>query len=552
MTPTSPFGPPLLGPLLIHLRLARGWSQRRTAAELCAAAGVPTLSRHEVSRWERQVRVPGDFWLRWLAVVLAVPVELLTDAAARARRLTPSPPGAGARSRAALLALARSWLADPLTEPLLGGPDRSTDLLNAHSDRHTGMLGAGSAPDPPNAGPDRPTGPLGAGSAPHPPNAGPGPLGAGSAPGPPPSAPGGPRHQPGPPAYALDLAGLRRLDDLAGGADLAPLGAHGLRRAVRALPRSGPAGRRRLLPLLAESAQLAGWLAADAGDPAAALDAYRLGVRAATAAGDPALAGHVLGSASHLLAGAGDPRGALTLARVAYAGSRRWASPGLRALLLHRVALAAALDGRPDTAARALRAAERAATASDPGHEPPWLYWLDDAELAAMTGRTLVALGRARPAEALLAAAAREPGRPRRAAVYGGWLARGYLELGEVERACEAAGAALIDAVRAGSPRAVAQLTEVRRRLAGRSRVPAVRRYATLLTTARPYLPRPPSPGREALVTTTRRPPSRPLAPGASAVGHRSRSPPRPRSGPALSPYRRVPQAPPDRLAFRP
>lgn len=516
MTPTPPFGPPLLGPLLIHLRLARGWSQRRTAAELCAAAGVPTLSRHEVSRWERQVRVPGDFWLRWLAVVLAVPVELLTDAAARARRLTPSPPGAGARSRAALLALARRWLADPLTEPLLGGPDRPTDLLNADSDRHTG------------------------------------PLGAGSAPGPPPSAPGGPRHQPGPPAYALDLAGLRRLDDLAGGADLAPLGAHGLRRAVRALPRSGPAGRRRLLPLLAESAQLAGWLAADAGDPAAALDAYRLGVRAATAAGDPALAGHVLGSASHLLAGAGDPRGALTLARVAYAGSRRWASPGLRALLLHRVALAAALDGRPDTAARALRAAERAATASDPQHEPPWLYWLDDAELAAMTGRTLVALGRARPAEALLAAAAREPGRPRRAAVYGGWLARGYLELGEVERACEAAGAALIDAVRAGSPRAVAQLTEVRRRLAGRSRVPAVRRYATLLTTARPYLPRPPSPGREALVTTTRRPPSRPLAPGASAVGHRSRSPPRPRSGPALSPYRRVPQAPPDRLAFRP
>ncbi|MET7749934.1 hypothetical protein [Micromonospora sp. NPDC005367] len=51
-----------------------------------------------MSRWERQVRVPGDFWLRWLAVVLAVPVELLADAATRARRLAPSatgPSGAG-------------------------------------------------------------------------------------------------------------------------------------------------------------------------------------------------------------------------------------------------------------------------------------------------------------------------------------------------------------------------------------------------------------------------------------------------------------------------
>ncbi|MFG1767506.1 helix-turn-helix domain-containing protein [Micromonospora parva] len=75
-----------LGPLLARCRLARGWSQQRAAAELCAAAGVPTLSRHEISRWERQRRVPGGFWLGWLAVVLDVPLVALAEAAAATRR----------------------------------------------------------------------------------------------------------------------------------------------------------------------------------------------------------------------------------------------------------------------------------------------------------------------------------------------------------------------------------------------------------------------------------------------------------------------------------
>ncbi|MEU5564592.1 transcriptional regulator [Micromonospora musae] len=451
MTSPPPGGPLLLGPLLTQLRLARGWSQRRTAAELCAVAGVPTLSRHEVSRWERQVRVPGDFWLRWLSVVLAAPLELLAGAATSARRLAPSPTGPTgvARSRAALLALAQRWRADPRAELLVAAPGRL-------------------------AGPDVP--------------------GGGFEPAPPILSDHAARSPEE--AYAADLAGLRRLDDLSGGADLAPLGTDRLRRVARALPRSGPAGRRRLLPLLAEAAQLAGWLAADAGDPSAGLDAYRLGLRAAAAAGDPALAGHVLGSASHLLADAGDPEGALLLARTAHAGSRRWASPGLRALLLHRVAFAAALAGRPEAAGQALRAADLATTAPAAGREPSWLYWVDAPELTAMTGRTLVALGRPRRVEALLAGAARERGRPRRAAVYGGWLARGYLQLGEVELACEVAGAALVDAIRAGSPRASAQLTEVRRGLAAHRRTPAVRRHMTLVTTTRSYLPRPPSSGR--------------------------------------------------------
>ncbi|MGS2619133.1 helix-turn-helix domain-containing protein, partial [Micromonospora sp. LZ34] len=69
---------------------------------------------------------PGDFWLGWLAVVLAVPVDLLATAAARSRDLgtPPAVRGRGARSRAALLALAQRWLADPHAALLVAAPPR--------------------------------------------------------------------------------------------------------------------------------------------------------------------------------------------------------------------------------------------------------------------------------------------------------------------------------------------------------------------------------------------------------------------------------------------
>ncbi|MFY1616801.1 helix-turn-helix domain-containing protein [Micromonospora sp. WMMD736] len=121
---TSP-APPYrtqLGPLLVRHRLARGWSQRRTAAELCAAAGVATLSRHEVSRWERQRRVPGGFWLGWLAVVLDVPPMVLAEAAARTRRT--GPPAAGGSGRRGATAVRPAGRAGGRAGPRPGGTTR--------------------------------------------------------------------------------------------------------------------------------------------------------------------------------------------------------------------------------------------------------------------------------------------------------------------------------------------------------------------------------------------------------------------------------------------
>ena len=78
--------PEAIGAMLARLRAERGISQLRLAERVCAASGVPTVSRHEISRWEREERVPSDFWLGWLAVALEVPVEMLARAAGVTRR----------------------------------------------------------------------------------------------------------------------------------------------------------------------------------------------------------------------------------------------------------------------------------------------------------------------------------------------------------------------------------------------------------------------------------------------------------------------------------
>jgi transcriptional regulator with XRE-family HTH domain len=62
-----------IGPLLTRLRRERGWSQPRVAELLNSASGNPTVTKTEVSRWEREKRLPTRFWLGWLAVVFAVP-----------------------------------------------------------------------------------------------------------------------------------------------------------------------------------------------------------------------------------------------------------------------------------------------------------------------------------------------------------------------------------------------------------------------------------------------------------------------------------------------
>ncbi|GIF86931.1 helix-turn-helix domain-containing protein [Catellatospora chokoriensis] len=409
---------PPLGRLIADTRRRRGYSQTRLAALLCAAAGATTVTRHEVSRWERGDRLPGAQWLAWLALVLDLPPAWLAAAHPVDR---PAPADGVTR----LQQLAERWLRHAVHGDAAPGESRGS------SDRRAaGQLD---------------------------------------------------RH----------IAELRRMDDLVGGADLAPVARRCWAQAADRLHRARGADRRRLLRPVAELAQLAGWTAADAGDRTAALRAYRAGLVLAMEAGDPALGAHVLGGASHLLCEA-DPGAAWRLARIAAAGARQDGSPGLRALLAHRAALAAARAGDGRAAQDGLLVARRLGDRVRAEHEPSWLYWLDPAELAAMAGRCLVALDRpARALPLLEQPGLRRPrrGQPRTRAVYAGWLARALLGVGEVEQACAVGADAAVEAVRAGSVRAAEQTRELSVRLAARPQTRAVRDLSELITQLTSYLP---------------------------------------------------------------
>ncbi len=85
-----------IGALLARARLQHGISLLRLAERLCASSGQATVTRHEVSRWEREERIPTPYWLTWLAAVLDLPLVELERAAAAARCARghrPTPPG---------------------------------------------------------------------------------------------------------------------------------------------------------------------------------------------------------------------------------------------------------------------------------------------------------------------------------------------------------------------------------------------------------------------------------------------------------------------------
>lgn len=76
-----------IGPLIRRARLERGLTQYQLADALARVSGNDGIGRDEVSRWERGKRVPGPYWRKWLADVLAIPPDLLRGAARLTRVL---------------------------------------------------------------------------------------------------------------------------------------------------------------------------------------------------------------------------------------------------------------------------------------------------------------------------------------------------------------------------------------------------------------------------------------------------------------------------------
>ena len=73
------------GQLIARRRRQLGLTQRDLAHDLCVKSGCPTFTRHEISRYERGVRLPTAPLLIVLAESLDLPVTVLRLMAAAER-----------------------------------------------------------------------------------------------------------------------------------------------------------------------------------------------------------------------------------------------------------------------------------------------------------------------------------------------------------------------------------------------------------------------------------------------------------------------------------
>lgn len=68
------------GQMIARRRRQLGLSQRDLADQVCAVSGRTTVTRHELSRYERDVRLPRRSALEVLAVCLDIPLSELQRA----------------------------------------------------------------------------------------------------------------------------------------------------------------------------------------------------------------------------------------------------------------------------------------------------------------------------------------------------------------------------------------------------------------------------------------------------------------------------------------
>lgn len=224
---------------------------------------------------------------------------------------------------------------------------------------------------------------------------------------------------------------------------------------------------RRLFTAFGELAQLAGWIASDAGRCADAQRLYLSGVDASEVAGDRVLGAQLLSGLSYQLANVGNPRDAALVARTAVRGADH-ASPVVRALLLERLAWASVKAGDAEGTWRALDAVNDSYDRrGDAGSEPEWVYWLNQAEIDVMAGRCLIELGRPADAEPLLAnAVASYPAEhAREVALYLTWLAESHARTGDLDAARDVVERAQRHAATMPSARAEGRLDSVARLL---------------------------------------------------------------------------------------
>jgi tetratricopeptide (TPR) repeat protein len=273
--------------------------------------------------------------------------------------------------------------------------------------------------------------------------------------------------------------GVRRMDDKIGGGTLLPIIQANLRLVSALLGNSSytEAVGRRLHGLAAEFGRMAGWVAYDIGDEAAAQRYWIAALRNAHVSGDRAIGANILAFMSIAASNSKRPQDGVDLARSALQAEREL-TPAVAASLNIRLARNAAGVGDTYTAQKSLDRAAQHLRRSDPGEEPAWIYWFNQAAFEGDAGRSALLLGRFTEAEGHLRNCVALIGSDfdRDRSFYLCNLATARLGIGSVEHACSTANEAAISIRRTNSKHNQC-LTEFRQALAPYSTAAVVREF---------------------------------------------------------------------------
>ena len=233
---------------------------------------------------------------------------------------------------------------------------------------------------------------------------------------------------------------------------------------------------RRLMQVVAELMQLAGWISHDVGENSLARQYFGESLKLARAAGDEAFTAEVFAGMSQQAAYLGDGRTAVDAAQEATRHALRSNVPALVSEAAAMEAHGHALCGDTRACLLALRTAERTLDAVVDDNRPCWLEYFDAAYLAAKFAHVLCALGESKPAERFAVRSLRMSDGYERGRLFNTvLLARVHADAGELEAACELGGRSVAMAHRIRSARGVRYLADLRRQLEPHATVPQVR-----------------------------------------------------------------------------
>ena len=283
---------------------------------------------------------------------------------------------------------------------------------------------------------------------------------------------------------------LRRLDDVQGGPMLLDWIKQDLRWAASLASTAAydQETGATLFGVLAELAQLAGWVATDLGQRALGQRYLLSGLRFAHIAGATELATAIVSCISYLALWMDSPADAVKLIRMARQRSTGQASSATASLLASREARAYASSGATAECALALEAAASLfdGQSASPIPLPSWAYWVTEAVLVADAGRSWLEAGVPGKAIPLLQSGLRLFGdsQPRNRLLHGLSLAQAMLLTRQVDGAIHATDQALTLTAGQDSDRVRSRLGELRGALAasnGSQAIAAAERIADLI-----------------------------------------------------------------------